>query len=231
MQKFLSWVALLGGEILLYVAFRNWGGELPADIRVLDTVVSMIVLVLFFIDILFPWADRNGKRLGILGLRWVATWLYALAVIVTMLLCRLVFDVSFSTQLLIHCIFLFGLILSSVAVLRSSTKESELLHRESALRDRTLGMRQHVRQLQNVAFGIAGVPETYRRRIVALAEEIRFIAPCRNPEAATLEVRFEEALRTIESLLPACSENRDRIEVALTRAEQLCAERKAIYTN
>ena len=231
MQKILSWVALLGGEILLYVAFRIWGSELPVDVRTLDTVVSMVILALFFIDILFPWAGRNGKRLGTLGLRWVATWLYALAAIATMLLCCLVFDASFSTQLLIHCIFLFGLILGSVAVVGSSAKESEHLHQERVLRNGILDMRQRVKQLQRVACGVAGLPEAYRSRIEALAEEIRFVSPCRNPEAAMLEDRFEETLRTIESLLPAYTQNRDKIETALTRAEQLCAERKAIYTN
>ena len=67
MQKTLSWIALVGGEIVIFVAFRLWGGGLLPEIRTLNTAVSMIVLALFFVDILIPWVDwndRSGKRLG-----------------------------------------------------------------------------------------------------------------------------------------------------------------------
>ena len=114
MQKTLSWIALVGGEIVIFVAFRLWGGGLLPEIRTLNTAVSMIVLALFFVDILIPWVDwndRSGKRLGALGLRWVATGLYAVAAVAVMLLCNVAFQTLFSTQLLIHCILLLGLVL------------------------------------------------------------------------------------------------------------------------
>ena len=125
MQKTLSWIALVGGEIVIFAAFRLWGGGLLPEIRTLNTVVSMIVLALFFVDILLPWvdwSDRSGKRLGALGLRWVATGLYALGAIAVMLLCNVPFDTPFPSQLLIHGILLLGLVLGFSAVVGASAK-------------------------------------------------------------------------------------------------------------
>ena len=127
----------MGGEIVIFVAFRLWGGGLLPEIRTLNTAVSMIVLALFFVDILIPWVDwndRSGKRLGALGLRWVATGLYAVAAVAVMLLCNVAFPTLFSTQLLIHCILLLGLVLGFSAVVGASAKVGAVHAREEQLR-------------------------------------------------------------------------------------------------
>lgn len=234
MQKTLSWIALVGGEIVIFVAFRLWGGGLLPEIRTLNTAVSMIVLALFFVDILIPWVDwndRSGKRLGALGLRWVATGLYAVAAVAVMLLCNVAFPTLFSTQLLIHCILLLGLVLGFSAVVGASAKVGAVHAREEQLRSGLDDLKQRVRQLQRVAAGIPDLPAADRSRIDALAGELRFMAPCRTAEAAALEKEFGEALQNLEFALPAHAMNRGAVESALARAERLCAERKTLYTN
>ena len=161
MQKTLSWIALVGGEIVIFAAFRLWGGGLLPEIRTLNTVVSMIVLALFFVDILLPWvdwSDRSGKRLGALGLRWVATGLYALGAIAVMLLCNVPFDTPFPSQLLIHGILLLGLVLGFSAVVGASAKVGSVHAREEQLRSGLDDLKRRARQLQRAAGEIPDLP-------------------------------------------------------------------------
>lgn len=232
MQKILSWIALLGGEVVLFVAFRTWGAGLPEDIRILDTIVSMLILALFFVDLLIPWVDWNGgchSRLGSLGLRWTFTCLYAVAAVVVMVLCPWVFEATFLTQLLIQIVLFLGLILGFSAVSGALSRIEEVYAREERLRDRTREMMRNVRHLEQVAAEVVNLPESYRTRIAQLVEEVRFIAPCASAEALDLEKRFADALRTVEFALSACDMNRETIETALAQAERICIQRKTIY--
>ena len=148
-----------------------------------------------------------------------------------MLLCNVAFPTLFSTQLLIHCILLLGLVLGFSAVVGASAKVGAVHAREEQLRSGLDDLKQRVRQLQRVAAGIPDLPAADRSRIDALAGELRFVAPCRTAEAAALEKEFGEALQTLEFALPAHAMNRGAVESALARAERLCAERKTLYTN
>ena len=91
-------------------------------------------------------------------------------------------------------------------------------------------MMRQARHLQEVAEESGNIPEEYRNRIGQLVEELRFVAPSPAAEASDLEAQFAEALRTIEFALPACDMNRETIAKALSRAERLCSQRKAIHT-
>ena len=233
MQKTLSWIAFVGGEIILYVAFRIWGGALPDEIRILDTVVSMLILALFFADLLIPWVDWNGgshKRFGSLGIRWAFTWLYALAAVAAMVVCQSLFHVEFLSQLMVQIILILGLVLGFSASVGASSKVESVHHLERSLLDGPREMMRQARHLQEVAEESGNIPKEYRNRIGQLVEELRFVAPSPAAEASDLEAQFAEALRTIEFALPACDMNRETIAKALSRAERLCSQRKAIHT-
>lgn len=234
MQKTLSWIAFLGGEIILFVAFRLWGGALPVEIRTLDTVISMVILALFFVDLLIPWVDWRGgsqKRLGSLGLRWVFTWLYAAAAVVMMLLCQLLFGAGLYTQLLIQAVLLIGLLLGFSASVGASSKVAELHGREARLLDGPRVMMREARRLQEQAEVTDDLPAEFRTRIDRLVEELRFVAPCPSREAADLEERFCETLRKAGETLPAGDRNRESLAKALSLAERLCSQRKAVHTD
>lgn len=232
MQKILSWIALLGAEAIVFAAFRVWGDALPVDVRTLNLVIAMLVVALFFVDILLPWvdwSDRSGRHLGTLGIRWFVTGLYTIAAIGAMLVCNLLLDLSFVAQLLLQCVFALGLLLGFVALIGASAKiRQPHLGEETALSGR-LGMVQAVRYLQNTAQEMPDLPDELRRRIDALAGELRYLSPCRTTEAAELEQRFEAAVLAVEAALPAYSQNRETIEAALARAERLCSQRKSVY--
>lgn len=234
MQKILSWIAFAGGEIILLVAFRLWGAGLPDDIRILDTVVSMLILALFFVDLLIPWVDWRGgsqKRLGSLGLRWFFTWLYAIAAIAVMLLCQKLFGAEFYTQLLIQVVLIIGLVLGFSAAVGASSKVEEIHGREARLLDGRREMADAARRLQELAAETDALPGEFRTRIDRLVEELRFVAPCPTQEAAALEEEFLETLRTVEAAIPDCGLNHETIAKSLSRAERLCSRRKAVHTN
>ena len=199
MQKILSWVAFIGGEIIVLAAFGIWGGDLQTDIRVLDTVISMFVVALFFLDLLIPWVDWGGgsqKRLGSLGLRWTFTWIYAVAAVVVMVLCQAVFAAGFNVQLLVHAVLLVGVVLGFSASSGASARIDDVHKREEDLLGGPREMQRLVGRLQDQASETADLPEEIRARIVQLAEEVRYIAPCASAEAADAEKQFADAIRT-----------------------------------
>lgn len=232
MQRILSWVAFVGGEIILFAAFGIWGGNLPTDIRVLDTVISMFVLALFFVDLLIPWVDWSGgsqKRLGSLGLRWTFTWLYAVAAVVVMVLCQAVFAAEFNVQLLVHAVLLVGVVLGFSASSGASARIGEVHAREEDLLSGPREMQRIVGRLRDQASETANLPKEIRARIVQLAEEVRYVAPCASAEAADAEKQFADAIRTVGAALPSFDMNREKIVAALARAERLCSQRKALH--
>ena len=232
MQKILSWVAFVGGEIILFAAFEIWGGNLPTDIRVLDTVISMFILALFFVDLLIPWVDWSGssqKRLGSLGLRWTFTWLYTVTAVAAMILCRVVFAAEFNVQLLVHTVLLVGVVLGFSASSGASARIGEVHAREEDLLSGPREMQRLVGRLQDQASETANLPEEIRVRIIQLAEEIRYVAPCASAEAADAERQFADAIRTVGAALPSFDMNREKIVAALARAERLCSQRKALH--
>ena len=234
MQKILTWVALLGTEAIVFAGFRIWGGALPADIRGLNMVVAMLIVALFFVDLLLPWVDwkdRSGRQIGAIGVRWFVTGLYTILAIGAMLVGNLWLELSFEAQLLLQCLLLVGLILGLVALLGVSAKVRQTHFREEMAQSGRLGMVQVILQLQDTICQTPGLPDEMLQRVNALSEELRYLAPCRTAEAVELERRFEEIVLAVEAALSAYSMNRDTVDAGLARAERLLAQRKSVYAH
>jgi hypothetical protein len=233
-KKIMSWLLFLFGEALIITAFMLFQGSLPNNILVLNIVVSSIVYGLFFVDILVPWIDfkdKSQRKVGSMGVRWLATWLYAIAAIAVMIAANVVYDFTFSTQLIIHGVLLFLLFLGLLGALHVSDKITQVYQIEKANRSGVTEMKKAMVTLKDKINETANFPEEFIRKVNALEESLRFIAPTENSEAHELERTFIDAINAIGFALTNYSLNEQHIEDSLKKCERLYQNRKQIYSN
>lgn len=233
-NKLLSWLLWLMGEAIIIAAFILFRGKLATDILVVNIVVSGIIYGLFFIDILIPWVDfkdRSHKRVGAIGLRWFVTWFYAVLAIAVMILGNVVYDWSFTTQLLIQIGLLFILLLGMLGVLSASNKVHEVYIAQTASMSRVADMKNAVNSLKDKIYNTKDLPIKFTDRIAALEDNVRYLSPTDNRQAYELEQKFIDTIHTIEVALTNYSLNEEQIENNLNTCERIFQNRKQLYSN
>lgn len=233
-KKIVSFIVLLGGEAIIIAAFILFRDGLITDILVLNIVVSSVIYGLFFLDILVPWInlnDKQGKKVGSLGVRWLFTWLYAIAAIAVMLVGNLACEWSFALQIIIHCVLLFFLILGLVASLHSGDKVQEVYQQETFNRNGINEMKTAIRDLKDKMNDLPNLPEYFIRKINTLEDSLRFISPTENAEAHGLEQQFIRVINDIAFAISNYSMNEEAIGSNLKKAERIYQIRKSIYSN
>lgn len=232
-KQVLSWFSLVLGEALIITTFILFRGDSSDNILALNIIVSTIIYGLFFIDILIPWidfSDKSEKKIGALGIRWLTTWLYTIAAIAAMIIGNVTLDLVLSTQIIIHGILIFFLLLGFVATINSSDRVEKVYLQEMMNRNGINEMKSAIRSLKDKMNNSTELPEYFVNRINTLEENIRFISPSDNPEAFNLEQSLIETLSDISLSISHFSMNEESIENRLRRCEQLYQNRKNIYS-
>jgi hypothetical protein len=232
-KKILSWIALLGGEAIIIAVFILLRGNFADNVLVLNIVVSSLIYGLFFIDILVSWIDfddKSQKRVGSIGLRWFFTWFYAILAIATMTFSNLLFDLTFTVQIIIHATLSLLLLLGFISVFTSSDKVQEVYLQENFNRSRITEMKKAITNLKDKINDSSNLPESFTNRIDALEENVRFISPTNHQEAYDLELQFITTINDIAFAVPNFSMNEGEIESNLKKCERICQNRKNIYS-
>lgn len=233
-KKILSWIALLLGEAIIIASFILFRGNLADNIQVLNIIIVSLIYSLFFIDILVPWTDfgdRSQRKIGSIGVRWFFTFLYAFLAIAAIIICNVVLDFAFSTQIIIHGVLIFLLLLGFIAAIHSSDKVREVYVQENKNRNGIVEMKSAMVSLKNKMVDLSGLPEYFTSRINTLDENIRFISPSNNQEAYALENLFVETINDIGFAISNFSMNEEAIESNLKKCERIYQNRKNIYSN
>jgi len=233
-KKILSLLSLLFGIAIIITAFILFRGALSDNILILNMVVSVIVFGLFFIDIIVPWVDFNDKshsKVGSLGLRWFMTWFYAIAAIVAMISANVVYDLSFSTQLIVHLILFFFLSLGMIGVLYSSSGVKQVFEQETKNRSGVDEMKNAMHKLKDAMNELSNLPVGFIKRINRLDENMRFISPSNNKGVIESERLFIKTVGEITFAIMDFSSNKERIESNLKKLESISQTRKNSYSN
>jgi hypothetical protein len=231
--KIISWLLLLFSEALIITAFILFKENLADNILVLNIIVSTLIYGLFFVDVLVPWidfGDKSQRRAGSMGVRWLVTWLYAIAAI-TVMIAGNYYELQFPTQLIIHGVLLFLLFLGLFGALHASDKVTQVYQTETANRNGIVEMKKAIVSLKDTINDMPDLPESFVKRIDALEENLRFIAPTKNSEAHKLEKLFVETIHAIGFILKNDSLNDQPIEKNLKKCERIYQYRKQIYSN
>lgn len=232
-KDILSWLAFVLGAAIIFGLFFIFMKDMPNDLFVLNLLVSLLVYALFFVDVLVPWVDwgdKSKRRIGSMGLRWVVTWIYAILAIVSMFVCNKLYNVEFPVQLIIHGILLLILVLGISGALHASDKVASVYDKETALQVGLTEMRCAIRELKQIVYESSGISQEVRSKIESIEEELRYLSPSDNPEAAVLEKQFSEIVRDLCLNVNSYSGDSDRIISLLRKADYVLKSRKSIYS-
>lgn len=231
-KTILQWAAFVVGEAILVAAFFLWRGDAQTSVFALNLTVSTVIYFMSFVDILFPWlktGDKSHRIFGSLGIRWFATGLYSVLAIAAMIVAGVVFDWSFEVQLIIQSVLLFLLLLGFVAVANSSDKVAKVFEEQEALKSGVLKIKDAVSKLLEESIA-TGLPEDVVSQVSDLNDEIRYISPSNNPEAAELEAQLLSAVSKIRSEISNYRLNEKNISEDLSAAKRICKKRKSVYS-
>lgn len=231
-KTILQWAAFVVGEAILVAAFFLWRGDAQTSVFALNLTVSTVIYFMSFVDILFPWlktGDKSHRIFGSLGIRWFATGLYSVLAIAAMIVAGVVFDWNFEVQLIIQGVLLFLLLLGFVAVANSSDKVAKVFEEQEALKSGVLKIKDAVSKLLEESIA-TGLPEDVVSQVSDLNDEIRYISPSNNPEAAELEAQLLSAVSKIRSEISNYRLNEKNISEDLSAAKRICKKRKSVYS-
>lgn len=233
-KNILSWLLLLFGEAIIIAVFILFRGNTPDDILVLNIVVGSLVYGLFFCNFRAPWInlqDKTQQQIGTIGISWFATWFYAIAAIGFMLAANIAFELSFTTQLIVHCVLLFFLFLWLLLSRHSGDKVREVYQQETFNSNGISEMKKAMRQMKDKMNDLSGLPVSFTSRINALEEDLRFFSPANSQESHDLERQFVGIINDIAFAITNFSMNEAAIESNLKKIERIYQNRKTVYSN
>jgi small-conductance mechanosensitive channel len=232
-KKLFSILLLLAGETLIIASFLIFGKNMSSGILSLNIVVTTIIYALFFIDILFPmvnFGDKSHKAVGSLGLRWFFTGLYAIIAIVAMFVFNYGTPTAISTQLIIHSILFFLLLLGLFGAMSSAQKVQAIYKEEKQTRNGIEEMKKATKKVQLKLEQIKEIPRVIIDNINDLQEDLRYLSPCDNPEAFEMEVDFSNQMKALNDRLYITPFDNEQIIKQIESCKRIYQERKQLFS-
>jgi len=234
-KKIIAFLLLLFGEALMIVCFLHFGRSLPNVVLTLNIVVSSIIYALYFIDIIIPWVnfkDKSQKSIGSIGLRWFFTFFYMLLAIGAIIFFNTLAPiVNIATQIIVHGVLLFLLLLGLFMAVSSSGKVQEIFMEEKKNRDRIDEMKKVTKEDQLKLDQMTNIPPDIITRMSEIHENLRYISPSDNYGAIELEGNFITQMRAVSNCLFGSPLNFDRIIENIQNCERTYKERKHFFSN
>ena len=221
------------GEALIIICFLYFGRNFPQNILTLNIIVSSVIYLLYFSEIILPignFKDRSQRTIGSIGILWFFNNLYTILAIAGMIIFNAVYAINFNTQVIIHGILLFSLFLGFYFALSASQKVHDIFTAEDQNRSRLEEMKKITGNIQIRLAQLKDVPPAVTDRITALHENLRFISPNNQKDAVDLELNFTREIRLVQDDLFEMPVNYERITVNLQNCESIYKERKQMYS-
>lgn len=147
-----------------------------------------------------------------------------------MIISNIALNLVFSTQLIIHGILFFLLLLGFVAALHSSDKVNEVYTQETANDNGINEMKSALQGLKYKMSNNSELPDYFRNRINELEKNLRFISPSNKQETNDLESSFIDTLNNISIEIYDFAMNEESIKKNLQKCEWIYQRRKNIYS-
>jgi hypothetical protein len=230
----LATVLMVAGETLIIICFLFFGKSLSQDVLILNIIVSSIIYSLYFVDILIPLVDlkeSSHKAIGSLGIRWLVTIAYTIAAITAMVILNMTVPAGFYSQLLIHAILFFFLLLGLFSAFSASEKVKQVFINEKEILERINDMKKATKEVQLKMDQMREIPSEIIIRITSIQDNLRFISPSDNREAVELESTFINEMNMVKDCLFEIPPNHQRITEYIEHCERTCKERKQIFSN
>lgn len=227
----LSVLLIILGEALLIISFLRFGKELQKEILTLNIIISSVIYLLVFADILFPWVnlkDKTQKQIGLIGVRWFFTAIYVLLSIAAMVLFNKVLEIELMDQVIIQSILFFLLLLGLYFSFSVAHKTHELYEKEKDILTSIEKMRTAINSQRLRAESNEMISSEVHNIIVDLQDNLRYLSPSNLESAHMLEQQFVEETLSLNDLLVDKEPNNERIKNKLKKCNQIFVERKKI---
>ena len=233
-KNILAALLLVAGEALIIVCFLFFGNNLTHDLIILNILVSSIIYALYFVRILIPLVDlkeSSHRAIGSLGIRWLVTIIYTIAAIIAMVSLNVPIPTVFYSQLLIHGILFFFLLLGLFSAFSTSDKVKQVFVNEKQIMGRMDDMKKATKEVQLKMDQMKEIPVELIARMTTIQDNLRFISPCDNREAFELESTFLDEMNMVKESLFEIPPNHQRIIKYIENCERTSKERKQIFSN
>ncbi len=233
-KKIYSFILLLFGEILIIVSFLYFGKNLSSDLLILNTIVSSIIYLLWFIEKFIPiidLKDKSQKEVASLGLKWIFTVLYAIAAIGVMVFFNIVKPLEISAQIIFHTILFFFLLVGLYFVYYTSHKVLEVFIEEKKNLSQLDEMKKATKKVQLKIDQMTNIPNDIIKKLNEIQENLRYLSPSKNIDTIELENDFINQMKTVNNCLFENSLNFDKIMENIMNCERIYKERKQIFSN
>lgn len=228
MKTFYKILAILIGYSLIVSSFILLFTWLPDDIRILDIVVTSIIYTQLVEFLFFPLIDlekKAHKEVGMMGIHLAAINTYAGVAIVIMAV-GMIWELSFTWQLLLQLGALLILIIGRVATLHSGEKVEAVYHQEQVLRGGKQQLKAAAESMMDAIARSSELSPVLVSRITQLTEDIRYMTPSTNHEALNLELQFTRLSDDLKVMLRQSPQNNDQITETVSQLEYILTKRK-----
>lgn len=232
--KIFSFLLLGVGESLIIISFLYFGRSLQSILLILNIIVTTIIYLLLFIDILIPmvaFKDASHKTVGSIGLRWFFTIFYMVVAIVVMAIFNIDNSINIYSQIIIYGILLFLLLLGLYFAKSSSHKVEKVFFEENQAQSRVEDIKKAIKGIQLKLDQMNNIPTDTIKRINALQEDLRFMIPSNNQNAFELDTTYISEVKSIQDHLSNIPINYDKINESIQNCESLYKEKKKIFSN
>ena len=228
MKTFYKILTVLIGYGLIVASFILLFTWLPDDIRILDIVVTSIIYTQLVEFLFFPLIDfdkKAHKEVGMMGIHLAAINTYAVVAIVIMVV-GMIWELSFTWQILLQLGALLILIIGRVATLHSGEKVEAVYEKEQVLKGGKQQLKAAAESMMDAIARSSELSPVLVSRITQLTEDIRYITPSTNNEALNLELQFTRLSDDLKVMLRQSPQNNDQIAETVGQLEYILAKRK-----
>ena len=228
MKTFYKILTVLIGYGLIVASFILLFTWLPDDIRLLDIVVTSIIYTQLVEFLFFPLIDlekKAHKEVGMMGIHLAAINTYAVVAIVIMVV-GMIWELSFTWQILLQLGALLILIIGRVATLHSGEKVEAVYEKEQVLKGGKQQLKAAAESMMDAIARSSELSPVLVSRITQLTEDIRYITPSTNNEALNLELQFTRLSDDLKVMLRQSPQNNDQIAETVGQLEYILAKRK-----
>lgn len=233
-KKIFTLLLVIFGEALIILCFLHFGRNVQTEILTLNIVVSSLIYCLLFIDIIVPWVDlkdKSQKTIGSIGLYWFFAFFYMIVAIGAMVVFNSVKPIHFISQIIIHGILFFFLLLGFFMAFSSSDKVREIYIEEKQNRDSIDEMKKATKEVQLKIDQMKNIPTDIINKLNDIQENLRFLSPCNNSNAYELEAKFIEEIRVLNNCFFDIPLNIEKINDNIQNCNRTLTERKKVFSN
>jgi hypothetical protein len=139
-------------------------------------------------------------------------------------------EFKIETQILVHFILLFLLLIGGFISTKASEKVTEVFQEQNAQRSKLIEIQKVTKNTFSRIELMNGISPELKFKVNKILEDLRYISPSNSVDALDIESNLLVMINKINDLLYHYDNNKESIETTVMQCEQLIKERKQVYS-